>query len=160
MQRLIYLPHRWKPRGAASSLQNNITGSRCFRLGSCPHQNPHHHSRSRQPGEKAMFSFSFWHFIHYLEVREALRVISSWFYLYAQMSTKMPEGVNWANVLKCDFFDANHNSRLNDITRWFMKFGAKRTTPVVWTEIQFKFWHWVSTFQATTPQPEPLFIPK
>jgi len=42
-----------------------------------------------------------------------------------------------------------------------MKFGAaKRTTPVVWTEIQFKFWHWVSTLQATTPQPGPLFIPK
>ena len=47
-----------------------------------------------------------------------------------------------------------------DITRWFMGFGAKRTTPVVWTEIQFKFWHWVSTLQATTPQPGPLFIPK
>ena len=51
-------------------------------------------------------------------------------------------------------------SCLNDITRWFMRFGAKRTTPVVWTEIQFKFWHWVSTLQATTPQPGPLFIPK
>jgi len=41
-----------------------------------------------------------------------------------------------------------------------MKFGAKRTTPVVWTEIQFKSWHWVSTSQATTPQPGPLFISK
>jgi len=47
-----------------------------------------------------------------------------------------------------------------DITRWFMKFGVKRITPVVWTEIQFKFWMWVSTLQATTPQPGPLFIPK
>ena len=26
-------------------------------------------------------------------------------------------------------------------------------------DIQFKFWHWVSTLQTTTPQPEPLFIP-
>ena len=41
-----------------------------------------------------------------------------------------------------------------------MKVGVKRTTPVVWTEIKFKFWHWVSTLQATTPQPGPLFIPK
>ena len=49
-----------------------------------------------------------------------------------------------------------HRSCLNDITGWFMKFGAKRTNPVVGTEIQFKFWHWVSTIQATTPQPGPL----
>jgi len=41
-----------------------------------------------------------------------------------------------------------------------MKFGTKRTNPVIGTEIQFKFLHWVSTLQATTPQPEPLFIPK
>ena len=51
-------------------------------------------------------------------------------------------------------------SCLNDITRWLVKSWAKRTPPVVWTEIQFKLWHWVSTLQATTPQPEPLFIPK
>ena len=51
-------------------------------------------------------------------------------------------------------------SCLNYITRWFMKFGTKRTNPVIGTEIQFKFLHWVSTLQATTPQPEPLFIPK
>ena len=37
-----------------------------------------------------------------------------------------------------------------------MKFGAKRTTPVVWTDNQFKFWHGVSTLQATAPQPGPL----
>jgi hypothetical protein len=68
------------------------------------------------------------------------------------------EGFNWANVLKCDFLC---KSCLIDITRWLMKFGAKRTTPVVWTEIQFKFWHWVSTLQATTPLPgRPIFIPK
>ena len=46
-----------------------------------------------------------------------------------------------------------------DITIWFMIFGAKRTTPVVWTEIQFKFWHWVPTLQATAAQPGPLFTP-
>ena len=43
---------------------------------------------------------------------------------------------------------------------WFMKSGAKKTTPVVWTEIQFKVWHWVSTLQATTPRPGPLFFSK
>ena len=63
------------------------------------------------------------------------------------------EQMSWNVTFLC-------KSCLNDITRWFMKFGAKRTTPVVWTEIQFKFWHWVSTLQATTPQPGPLFIPK
>ena len=39
-------------------------------------------------------------------------------------------------------------SCLHDKTRWLMKFKAKMTTPLVWTEIQFKFWHWVSTLQA------------
>jgi hypothetical protein len=41
-----------------------------------------------------------------------------------------------------------------------MKFGAKKTNPVVGTEIKLKFWHWVSTLQATTPQPGPFFVPK
>jgi hypothetical protein len=45
-------------------------------------------------------------------------------------------------------------------TRWSTKFGVNRTTPVVWVVFPFKFWHWVFTFQATTPQPEPLLIPK
>ena len=39
-------------------------------------------------------------------------------------------------------------SCLHDKTRWLMKFKAKMTTPLVWTEIQFKFWHWVSILQA------------
>jgi hypothetical protein len=49
---------------------------------------------------------------------------------------------------------------LMNITRWSTKFGVNRTTPVVWVGFPFKFWHWVFTFEATTPQPEPLFIPK
>jgi len=27
------------------------------------------------------------------------------------------------------------------MSRWFTKFGAKRTPPVVWAEYQFIFWH-------------------
>jgi len=45
-----------------------------------------------------------------------------------------------------------YKSCLNDITIWSMMFGAKRTTPVVWTEIQFKFWHWVSTYRPPRPK--------
>ena len=32
-----------------------------------------------------------------------------------------------------------YKSCLNDITRWFKMFGAKRTTPVVWTESSSNF---------------------
>jgi len=28
-----------------------------------------------------------------------------------------------------------------DIFKWPTKFGANRTTPVVWVEFQFKIWH-------------------
>ena len=70
--------------------------------------------------------------------------------LYQRGST---EQMSWNVTFLC-------KSCLNDITRWFMKFGAKRTTSVIWTEIQFKFCYWVSTLQATTPQPGPLFILK
>jgi len=32
------------------------------------------------------------------------------------------------------------------ITKCFMKFEAKWTAPVVWAEIQFKFWHLMFTY--------------
>ena len=51
----------------------------------------------------------------------------------------MSEVVDGAKVLK--MFPIRCKSCLNHITRYFMKFKAKWTTPVVWAEIQFKFWH-------------------
>jgi hypothetical protein len=47
--------------------------------------------------------------------------------------------VDGAKVLKMFLFQCK--SCLSIITRCFMKFGAKRTTTLVWTEIQFNFWH-------------------
>jgi len=49
------------------------------------------------------------------------------------------EGVDGAKVLK--MFLLGCKSCLNNISRCFMKFEARWTTPVVWAEIQFKFWH-------------------
>ena len=48
-------------------------------------------------------------------------------------------------------------SCLNNISRCFMKFEAKWTTPVVWAEIQLKYWHWMFTYWAATLYPGPLF---
>ena len=50
-------------------------------------------------------------------------------------------------------------SCLNNTTRCFMKF-MDWTNPVVWAEIQFKFWHWMFTYWATTLYPGPLFTSK
>ena len=47
------------------------------------------------------------------------------------------EVVDGAKVLKMFLFRCK--SCLNNITRCFMKFEAKWTTPVVWAEIRFKF---------------------
>ena len=69
----------------------------------------------------------------------------------------MTEVVDGAKVLKT--FLSRCNFCLN-ITRCFMKFAAKWTTPVVWAEIQFKFWHWMFTYWATTLYLGPLFTPK
>jgi len=49
------------------------------------------------------------------------------------------EVVDGAKVLKMFLFRCK--SCLINISRCFMKFEAKWTTPVAWAEIQFKFWH-------------------
>ena len=66
--------------------------------------------------------------------------------------------VDGAKVLKMFLFRCK--LCLNIITRCFMKFEAKWTTPVVWAEIQFKFWHLMFTYRATTLYPGPLFTSK
>jgi hypothetical protein len=71
---------------------------------------------------------------------------------------KVPEVVDKAKVLKMFLFRCK--SCLNNIIRCFMKFEAKWTTPVVWAEILFKFWHWMFTYRATTLYPGPLFTSK
>ena len=71
---------------------------------------------------------------------------------------KMAEVVDEAKVLKMFLFWCK--SCLNNITRCFMEFEAKRTTPVVWAEIELKFWHWMFTYWATTLYPGPLFTSK
>ena len=68
------------------------------------------------------------------------------------------EVVDGAKVLKMFLFRCK--LCLNNITRCFMQFEAKWTTPVVWAEIQFKFWHWMFTYWATTLYLGPLFTPK
>ena len=70
------------------------------------------------------------------------------------------EAQNW-HVTVMELFSVQSGgckSCLNNIARCFMKFEAKWTTPVVWAEIQFKFWHWMFTYWATTLYPGPLFI--
>ena len=74
------------------------------------------------------------------------------------LSSKKPEVVDGAKVLKMFLFWCK--SCLINITKCFMKFEAKWTTPVVWAEIQFKFWHWMFTYWATTLYPGPLFTSK
>jgi hypothetical protein len=54
-------------------------------------------------------------------------------------SSLLSEVVDGAKVMKMFLFRCK--SCLNNITRCFMKFEARWTTPVVWAEIQFKFWH-------------------
>ena len=70
----------------------------------------------------------------------------------------LPEVVDGAKVLKMFLFRCK--SCLNNITRCFMKFEAKWTTPMVWAEIQFKFRHWMFTYWATTLYPGPLSTSK
>ena len=54
------------------------------------------------------------------------------------------EGVDGANVLKCDFFWCR--PYLINKTRWSKKFEVNRTTSVVWVGFPFKFWDWIFTF--------------
>ena len=68
------------------------------------------------------------------------------------------EVVDRAKVLKMFLFRCK--SCINGITRSFMKFEAKLTTPVVWAGIQFKFWHWMFTYWATTLYPGPFSTSK
>jgi len=70
----------------------------------------------------------------------------------------LAEGFDGAKVLEMFLFRCK--SCLNNITRCFMKFEARWTTPVVWAEIQFKYWHWMFTYWATTLYPRPLFTSK
>ena len=74
--------------------------------------------------------------------------------LVSSQFTILPEVVDGAKVLKMSLFWGK--SCLNNITRCFMKFEAKWTTPVVWAAIQFSFWHWMFTYWATTLYPGPL----
>ena len=57
------------------------------------------------------------------------------------------EGVDGANVLKCDFFWCR--PYLINKTRRSKNFEVNWTTPVVWVGFTFKFWHWIFTFKST-----------
>ena len=76
-------------------------------------------------------------------------IAQPWAFARGGRRSKSPENVPF--LMQIEF---------NYITRCFMKFEAKWTTPVVWAEIQFKLWHWIFTYWATTLNPGPLLTSK
>ena len=103
------------------------------------------HTHTFLQGWEIQFLLNYMHILHHINER-------LWWLYFTRggRRSKSPENVPFSMQIVFN----------NNITRCFMKYEAKWTTPVIWAEFLFKFWYWMFMYWATTLYPGPLFTSK